>query len=779
MSIDSSDLSQASTKLDSDSLESSAISSKTSSAHHKIRYVATHAQDVLLFLIAFRVLNALSVITFFQPDEFFQSLEPAWQIVFGRDSGAWMTWEWRNHLRSSIHPTIFAGAYYISNLFARLLQLPPASTADLLIAAPRTLQAIFAALQDFYTWKLAQKIFGTQSNESWAALALSVVSPWQWFCSTRTFSNGLETTLTIVALYFWPWHWIPKLSSEDPRDERDRRQEAGVRDPASGRGWKLILCLLLAALACVLRPTNVLVWIPLAFSVMFEHRMRSFAVPIPKVQHSFWVNLIYPSVRRDNQAESIALIELATICGGFVLVLSALVDRLFYGVWTFPPLKFLLFNVVQSLAVFYGRNDWHYYLSQGLPLLLTTALPFALVALAQGSLLDHQNSRHQTMRQMTIICLILPGVLSLMSHKEVRFIYPLLPILHIITAPVLSSFFGPAISPPPSRSFKDTRSVLLRRGILAFLLSVNALLAFYTTQIHAPGPLNALSYLRTQYIRHYAPSPDTNGVSLLSPNTSTPVMSVGFLMPCHSTPWRSHLVFPYIDAWALTCEPPLHHTPTEKSTYLDEADQFYENPTLWIRTHMSRHPPRPNGIFSHHPIVPQRRSSPVYSTSKVNTKRTWPDYLVFFEQLETTMDVLLRGSGYAECWRGWNTHWHDDWRRKGDVIVWCLHPERRTVGDDYRQNSTWKSLSKTLESAKLLVNSALDSKSKKPSSWIPSFKTSATSRGPAWSWPGSRSSSKAGTRWYQQILGPDKTRGSKKVKTKTKKPSSKAMDLWS
>ena len=48
---------------------------------------------------------------------------------------------------------------------------------------------------------------------------------------------------------------------------------------------------------------------------MFEHRMRSFAVPIPKVQHSFWVNLIYPSVRRDNQAESIALIELATICG--------------------------------------------------------------------------------------------------------------------------------------------------------------------------------------------------------------------------------------------------------------------------------------------------------------------------------------------------------------------------------------------------------------------------------------------------------------------------------
>ena len=50
------------------------------------------SQDILLFLVAFRILNALSIRTFFQPDEFFQSLEPAWEIAFGRDSGAWITW---------------------------------------------------------------------------------------------------------------------------------------------------------------------------------------------------------------------------------------------------------------------------------------------------------------------------------------------------------------------------------------------------------------------------------------------------------------------------------------------------------------------------------------------------------------------------------------------------------------------------------------------------------------------------------------------------------------
>lgn len=53
---------------------------------------ATTSRDVLLFLIAYRILNALSIKTFFQPDEYFQSLEPAWDMAFGPGSGAWITW---------------------------------------------------------------------------------------------------------------------------------------------------------------------------------------------------------------------------------------------------------------------------------------------------------------------------------------------------------------------------------------------------------------------------------------------------------------------------------------------------------------------------------------------------------------------------------------------------------------------------------------------------------------------------------------------------------------
>ncbi|KAL9007394.1 MAG: hypothetical protein Q9173_007325 [Seirophora scorigena] len=130
---------------------------------------AATSQEILLFLIAFRILNALSIRTFFQPDEYFQSLEPAWQIAFGPDSGAWITWEWKNQLRSAIHPALFAGVYWSCVRILELFRMSPWAYEELLIAAPKFTQAVIAALGDYYTWKLAERICGRGSNEAWAA----------------------------------------------------------------------------------------------------------------------------------------------------------------------------------------------------------------------------------------------------------------------------------------------------------------------------------------------------------------------------------------------------------------------------------------------------------------------------------------------------------------------------------------------------------------------------------------------------------------------------------
>jgi hypothetical protein len=58
-----------------------------------------NSQWLLVFsaLLAFRIVNALTIKTFFQPDEYFQALEPAWKTAFGGGSGAWTTWVRKTH----------------------------------------------------------------------------------------------------------------------------------------------------------------------------------------------------------------------------------------------------------------------------------------------------------------------------------------------------------------------------------------------------------------------------------------------------------------------------------------------------------------------------------------------------------------------------------------------------------------------------------------------------------------------------------------------------------
>ena len=49
-------------------------------------------KDVWRVCLGLRIVNAITLATFFQPDEYFQALEPAWALAFGNDSGAWITW---------------------------------------------------------------------------------------------------------------------------------------------------------------------------------------------------------------------------------------------------------------------------------------------------------------------------------------------------------------------------------------------------------------------------------------------------------------------------------------------------------------------------------------------------------------------------------------------------------------------------------------------------------------------------------------------------------------
>jgi len=82
----------------------------------------------------------------------------------------------------------------------------------------------------------------------------------------------------------------------------------------------------------------------------------------------------------------------------------------------------------------------------------------------------------------------------------------------------------------------------------------------------------------------------------------------------------------------------------ERARYRDEADRFYDDPVGFLKR-------------------------------EVNTKeRPWPRYVVGFEGVEDVLreyyESEMKGFKVRERWRAANSHWHDDWRRKGDVVVW-------------------------------------------------------------------------------------------------------------
>ena len=148
--------------------ESDVLVAKPSPARSKVHpdVVTPSRKDVWGVLLAVRIVNALTVQTFFQPDEYFQSLEPAWRLAFGERSGAWMTWEWQKQLRSSIHPTVLALVYSSISWLGWIFGFPPNVQSEFLIAGPKTFHAITSATMDFYVWKLSGRFFGSESTDS-------------------------------------------------------------------------------------------------------------------------------------------------------------------------------------------------------------------------------------------------------------------------------------------------------------------------------------------------------------------------------------------------------------------------------------------------------------------------------------------------------------------------------------------------------------------------------------------------------------------------------------
>ncbi|XP_015907398.1 GPI mannosyltransferase 3 [Parasteatoda tepidariorum] len=483
---------------------------------------------MFIMILAIRLLSVYIVQTFFVPDEFWQSLEVSHKLTFGY--GYW-TWEWQKKIRSSVYPILISIFYSI---------LPDFKTV--IIHFPRILQALLSALGDYYTFKLASKLFGCHCGQ-WTVF--NICSSWfLFYCSPRTLTNMAETSFTAIGLYLYPWKMKPNKKTS-------------------------CKYLWFTGASILMRPTAIVMWIALyAYHVWREKY----------IYHLFKNTFISGTI----------LFSFLIIC-----------DRWCYNQWTVTLYNFFLFNWSKDIGIFYGSHHFLWLLVVGLPVVLTTLIiPFVL------------GLTIRKLRPFYILVLWFILIFSIPSHKEFRFLLPVMPVCMIITGVVMTEIANEKVQLYRLKISKNLSSYLAFSSILC-----NAPLSIYMSVFHQRGTMDLM-----HHISHIA----TDDSKIL------------FLMPCHSTPYYSH-VHKNISMKFLTCEPNFE----DSVNYKDEADEFFQDPSKWLT-----------------------------SFYELDSKKIYPSHIAMFDSLYDQVSIFLERHRYYLCFRTFHSHITENKRGKY-VLLYC------------------------------------------------------------------------------------------------------------
>lgn len=537
----------------------------------------------------------------------------------------YLTWEWQHGLRGYMYPAVFAVLY-------KVLAILGLDYRILLIKLPRILQGVIAAWGDLYLYKLSW-LLSDRATAQWTLLCQCT----NWFMlysSTRTITNSMETTLITAAMYYFPWPG--KLNSRNSVKK----------------------FLILAALSIIIRPTAAVIWVLMCSWHLQDNH------------HQMWTTL-----------------KSYIVVGCSTLLLSATIDRLFCGQWIFVQYSFLKFNVLSGGGSFYGTHPWHWYLTQGYPVIMGTFLvPFLVGA---------WRARNKV---PLFVIIWTTFVYSFLSHKEFRFLMPILPLsfhycgmyfqslckkpklkrkkqvnqkkdnIYGSHESLISSIDGSEsntteISSEHSQASIDASGMTVDTDNIKDKieeappqiaeeakrrdLTTDEILAELEKKQHDTHKQNLSKAKICVIILLVTNIPVAMYFCLIHQRGTILVMKylhdasqeqnidVMFLMPCHSTPYYSY-IHKKIKMRFLTCEPNIN----QRENYTDEADVFFNNPVQWLKKEY-------NGIT-----------------------QPWPSHLVYFKPLTKQLGTYLAQSGYRECANIFHTHLPEG-RIGSHVIVSC------------------------------------------------------------------------------------------------------------
>lgn len=323
-------------------------------------------------------------------------------------------------------------------------------------------------------------------------------------------------------------------------------------------------------------------------------------------------------------------------------------DYIMVGRVVFPLITFFQQNVLRNVAAFYGGTGITYHLVQSLPLLLFPlwywwAKGF-LAAMLPRNLAPPALARLDVtppMRRLAHAICFTIAVFSLSPHSEWRFLHPLLPQLLMFALPALQADYWATMIgcfQKPALTFRQWLRMPRRAFYLILLAPILPYL--YLNIYHGAAQVEVTNKLRRG---------DYGNVS-----------KIALLMPCHSTPWASHLGR-NITGWFLTCDPPLQ----TDAHHWTQQDLFYDHPVSYV-LEVFPYPPVPLGAVGESTSTPEMPSHVLL----------FGEVLQRTETSSVTVRQALITRGYQEIddlWNGFDFA-QDDERRRGGVRVWAHQP---------------------------------------------------------------------------------------------------------
>lgn len=381
--------------------------------------------------------------------------------------------------------------FYVSIIYLlyKVLSILQIDTPELVILLPRIFQGLLSALADVY---FIRWVHEKRSGQFAWALISWVTTYFVAYCSTRTLINTFEMDLAIITLYYYPW--TPKSTS--------------------------VPFVALLSLICFIRPTSVILWLPLVSINILNAKQ-----PLSLLLKNY--------------------LPVATI----IIGLNVALDSYFHDNLIFTPYNFFKVNIMDGVNTFYGSHDFLWYLYAGLPVVIGfQTIPFYVRTISRITKSNFLNSlKYDVEAQMIFTVLWTVAVLSLVPHKEFRFLLPLVPMAVFVSSGALGKW-----------SIKASTTILYAVG--AFLIVAHSGALIFLGRFHNVGPIDTMTALRND----------------LDNTTSAKIL---FLAPCHSFPLYSHL-HRKVPARFLKCTPNLRN----ESDYIDETERFYQNPVGWLRS---------------------------------------------------------------------------------------------------------------------------------------------------------------------------------------------------